>query len=124
RAEPDLVCITGDFVSDRRGLQLLVPFLMELVRGRRTFAVLGNHDYGDGVDTAALTRALGRAGVELLVNESRRVVVRGVPVRIAGVDDPVSGRDDLERSLGEGESAGGRTFLLLLAHSPDILLAP
>ena len=33
RAEPDLVCITGDFVSDRRGLQLLVPFLMELVRG-------------------------------------------------------------------------------------------
>ena len=124
RAEPDLVCITGDFVSDRRGMQLLVPFLMELTRGRRTFAVLGNHDHADGVDTAALKESLRRAGVELLVNESRRILLRGAPVRIVGVDDPASGRDDLERSLGVGEPAGGSAFVLLLAHSPDILLAP
>lgn len=136
RAAPDVICLTGDFVEEKKDLQLLVPYLMELCRGKRSFAVLGNHDYGEGADPDGLKRELGRAGVRVLVNEAVEERLRGVRLRVAGVDDPHTGRADAAAALGaagaaeEGAAAHARgegerpAFTLLLAHSPDVLLDP
>ena len=68
---PDLVCITGDLVSRRRGMPLLERLLGEL---GPCYVVLGNHDYADSrdpfsqrIDPAAID-ALD--GVVLLGDES------------------------------------------------------
>ncbi len=120
RAGPDLICLTGDFVDEKKDLQLIVPYLMELCRGKRSYAVLGNHDYGEGADPEGLKRELGRVGVRLLVNEAVEERFKGARIRIAGVDDPHTGRANAAAALGAGKAA----FTLLLAHSPDVLLDP
>lgn len=120
KADPDLICFTGDFIDDRKHLQFLVPYLMELCRGKRAYGVLGNHDHSEQVDTEWLRRELGRVGVRLLMNEAVEERVRGVRVAVAGVDDPHTGRADVARALGRAPERRG--FTLLLAHSPDVLL--
>lgn len=120
-ASPDLLCLGGDFIEKDRNLQFLIPYVMELGRGRKAFAVLGNHDHGRGVDTSRLMDDLRRAGIQLLVNESAVARIRGVAIDVAGVDDPHTGRADLGKALAR---VRGERFVLLLAHSPDILLDP
>lgn len=121
RAGPDLICLTGDFVDDRKNLPFLVPYLMELCRGKRAYAVLGNHDYDERADPERLKLELRRAGVRVLMNEAVVERFRGEWVAVAGVDDPHTGRADVAAALG-GEAKSH--FTLLLAHSPDVLLDP
>jgi predicted MPP superfamily phosphohydrolase len=111
RFQPDLVLLTGDFVSyDRREVGLVA----ERLGGLRapTFAVLGNHDHW--VDGAGTAGALRGHGYEVLDNAWTRVTVRGAPLALAGVGDAVTGNDDVERALrGLRDPAA-----LVLAHAP------
>lgn len=116
--------ITGDFLGGPGGATVLIPLLMELGRDRQVYAVLGNHDHKPPVNTQALVRDLTRAGVRVLMNRGAVIHHRGRRLRLAGVDDPHSGRDDLARALADvPPTPGAREPLLLLAHSPDILEA-
>ena len=137
-ADPDLLCLTGDYLGDAKAEAFLVPFLMEMCQGRRSFAVLGNHDHGDAIDTEALRHTLQRSGAVVLSNAVHRVVMRDVPIYVAGVDDPHTGLADVQATMAqipatEGGQQGGpegvspdrrddERFVLLLAHSPDVLL--
>jgi predicted MPP superfamily phosphohydrolase len=76
--------------------------------------VLGNHDYmvwGDGV-----TAALERHGDEVLRNTTTVAHVRGAPLAVVGVDDPVTRHDDLDASF-SGAPAG--VTKLVLCHLAD-----
>src|SRR5699024_6028583 len=66
---------------------------------------------------------LARAGVTLLVNSTDVVMERGVPLRVAGVDDPHTGRTDMEATLAPLRMHANeeRGPVILLAHSPDVL---
>ncbi len=127
-ANADLICLTGDFISGPEGMPFLVPFLMEVARGRRAFAVLGNHDHADTVDTGLVEETLRRSGAVLLANDAHRVVMKGVSIAVAGVDDPHTDRADVAGTLARAQTlAGGPDgaevgLTLLLAHSPDVLL--
>jgi predicted MPP superfamily phosphohydrolase len=111
RFAPDLVLLTGDFVSyDGREVGLVRELLGGLAAP--TFAVLGNHDHW--VDAAGVSAALRGHGYELLENAWTRIAVRGAPLAVVGVGDAVTGKDDVERSL-RGLSAPAA---LVLAHSP------
>src|SRR5690606_24722501 len=105
------------------GATVLIPLLMEIGRDRSVYAVLGNHDHRPPVNTQALINDLSRAGVRVLVNSGATIHHRGHRLRIAGVDDPHTGRDDLAAALAHvpTSSAGEREPLVLLAHSPDIV---
>ena len=111
---PDIVLIPGDFIagsapgfSDRPASQLIAP--LAAIRARYgTVATLGNHDEWTG--PGAVRGALARAGVTLLDNGA---VARG-PLRIGGVDDPVTRHDDLARTGAALERLPGAG--LLLAH--------
>src|SRR5512143_2720970 len=96
RSAPDLVFLTGDYVS-RNGRE--VGRARELLVGlpAPTFAVLGNHDHWvDGAGTAAALRSLG---YEVLENRWTRVTVRGEPLAVVGVDDLLTGNADVPRAV-------------------------
>jgi len=108
---PDLVVLTGDFVSRGRETVALLP---DQLRGLAapTVAVLGNHDHW--VDAAGTTRALTGLGYAVLRNQHTRLWLRGAPLAVVGVDDLLTGHADPEKAL-QGVPRGSR---LVLAHGP------
>ena len=113
-ARPDLIVLTGDFVSYRRHLPLLRHMLRPLQAPHGVYAILGNHDHLAA--PAAVARLLGERGVTVLVNEHRAVAIGDATLVIAGVDDMWRGQPDLEAALA-GVPAGAP--IILLAHAPD-----
>src|SRR5512140_104582 len=112
RLGPDLVALTGDFVTwDRDPL----PHLPDVLRGLEapTYACLGNHDHI--VDAAVVRRHLEGLGYAVLQNEHTVVQARGAPLSIVGVDDGATRHDDVRRSF-QGVRPGGTR--LVLTHSP------
>jgi predicted MPP superfamily phosphohydrolase len=115
---PDLVCITGDLVSRRRGMGELERLLRAL---GRCFVVLGNHDFADSrdpfsqrVDPDGLAEL---EGVVLLTDQSVVTDVRGAPVQIVGVDPRTYARREARPEAVTDESANLR---ILLCHFPGI----
>jgi hypothetical protein len=84
---PDLVCVTGDLVSRRRGVAELQERLREL---SPCVVVLGNHDFAisrDPFSQPVAPEDLGSIdGVTLLIDQSIEVVLRGHPVQLVGID--------------------------------------
>jgi predicted MPP superfamily phosphohydrolase len=114
---PDLVALTGDYISHSR--DYIGPCARALGRLRAphgVFAVLGNHDHW--TDGAMMRDALADHGVRVLCNESARIE-RGLSyIRLAGVDDMMVKRDDLRKAL--EETSWGETRILL-SHNPAII---
>jgi predicted MPP superfamily phosphohydrolase len=119
RLDPDLILITGDFVTrTAREVGPSLPHLRRLRARHGVIAVLGDHDY-DGISKRPITGlvpALQEIGIRLLRNEG--IELPG-GLRIAGVD-PTTGKvkqADLRKAL-RSLSAPPH---LLLSHSPDII---
>ncbi len=116
--EPDVVALTGDFVSYSRNFANSAGELLSGLRARRgVYAVLGNHDFRVGADL--VTRALRRHGIEVLRN--RHTVIRSgaAQLHIAGVDD-LWYNPNLPRAL--QRIPRGRP-VVLLSHNPRIVAA-
>jgi predicted MPP superfamily phosphohydrolase len=117
--KPDLVALTGDFIGSSPEFIPACAMALEKLEAREgVFACLGNHDYWVGPRSVA--RALAAAGVEVLRNEGRTLVVKGVPLNIAGVDDPWRGRPDFDRAL---SMVDPNAPTIMLCHQPDLFPA-
>lgn len=121
--ELDLVAITGDLVSRRRGEEMLRRALARLRARHGIYAILGNHDVAETRDPFSrpsdLT-ALRDDGAQLLEHRSASFEARGQTVQVAGADprrirDPVAPLSDTAADL-----------RILLVHYPDAIwsLAP
>jgi predicted MPP superfamily phosphohydrolase len=113
-AKPDLIVLTGDYVCWRRAEVEQARHQLAGLKAPRVLAVLGNHDYfvwGSGVRAA-----LEQHGYEVLRNQTTIADVRGAPLPIVGVDDPVTRHDDLDAAF-----AGAPAHLprVVLCHGPD-----
>jgi len=127
---PDLVALTGDFVSYRPGYAAEYPeILAPLQPGLGCYACTGNHDHWTGPD--AVTAALEAAGVVVLRNGYQLVSVDGARLCLIGIDDigadGVSGHhttpaDDLPTALAGSPFSG--VVRVLLAHNPDSVMGP
>ncbi len=114
--EPDLILLPGDFVTtgvhewtkNRHAFgQLQAPL--------GTFAVLGNHEhYTREVDR--LVELVEGEGIGLLNNRSTTLRRGGAELSLAGVDDLLMGRPDLDTAL-----AGTQGPTILMSHNPDLL---
>lgn len=108
---PDLVVLTGDYLSrERSGVGLLREQLGGLTAP--TVAVLGNHDHW--VDARGAAGALEGHGYSVLKNQHTTLSLRGAPFTVVGIDDLVTRNADPVRALA-GAPRGSR---LVLAHAP------
>ena len=115
--QPDIVALTGDYISHEREYVRPCAEMLGRLRARRgVYAVLGNHD--NWVDAALVRDLFSAEGIRVLVNEGLRFEDRGASFWLAGVDDTMVGLEDLPLAL-----AGSRSdeLKLLLAHNPIIL---
>jgi hypothetical protein len=114
--KPDMVVITGDFVSFA-----VDQFVNDLSCGLRgltpndaTLAVMGNHDHW--LDVGKVRQSLEEAGVIELRNDVYTVGRENARLYFAGVDDICVGEDRLDQVLEKLPSDGPA---ILLAHEPD-----
>lgn len=113
-AAADLIVMTGDYVCWRRHEVELARDQLAGLRAPRVLAVLGNHDYftwGSGVRAA-----LEGNGYEVLRNQTTVTDVRGAPLAVVGIDDPVTRHDDLDAAFAGAPRGVTR---IVLSHSPD-----
>src|ERR671921_27688 len=115
--QPDIIALTGDYVShEREYVQPCAEMLGKLKARRGVYACLGNHD--NWVDADLVTDLFTLAGIKVLNNEGMRFRDRGAEFWLAGVQDTMVGLEDLPLAL-----AGSRPeeVKLLLAHSTVVL---
>lgn len=112
---PDLVVLTGDYVTFGRGYAAPCAVALAALRaplGR--YAVLGNHDYWS---PEAVAGALREAGLTLLRNRAAPVRRGGGELWLVGLDDAWARRLDIPAAL-KGVPAGA--FKIALMHEPDV----
>ncbi|MSR77987.1 MAG: hypothetical protein EXS63_07180 [Candidatus Omnitrophica bacterium] len=137
--EVDLIFVTGDIIDLDEGIDRCIYNLKKLRPAQGIYAVMGNHDHyryevRDTImgnffgephpattnDVKRLVRELQTMGVHVLTNESQTIEYHGTSLRIHGVDDPTTGKADVEavrKNLMPGK------MNLLLTHSVDALAA-
>jgi predicted MPP superfamily phosphohydrolase len=117
--KPDIVAITGDFVSSAPAttdeiLTQTEAALATLSSYVPVYAVMGNHDHWWGVER--VRDALARSNVVELNNKVHTFSRDGETLHLCGVDDVYERKDDLDLVLDQLPSDGGA---VLLAHEPD-----
>lgn len=113
-ASPDLVVLTGDYVCWKRSEVELAAHQLGGLKAPRVLAVLGNHDYF--VWGAGVRAALSRHGYEVMRNQHTIANVRGAPLALVGIDDPVTKHDDLDAAFAHLPPKVPR---VVLCHAPD-----
>ncbi|MDY6852136.1 MAG: metallophosphoesterase [Thermodesulfobacteriota bacterium] len=130
-ATPDLIVLTGDFITGaslfawgRLGgfkPRLFKECLQELAGLSAPFgvyAVLGNHDFWSGPEvTAKVDRGLRDIGVKVLRNEMVTLVKSGQKLHISGIDDYWERSCKPSRALRDAPISACK---VLLSHNPDV----
>lgn len=114
--EPDLVLLTGDYVShEPEYVAPMAEAVGALTSTFGSFACLGNHDHW--TDAELVRSRLEENGIRVLVNEGIRLTTGKGSFWLSGVDDYLVGKTDLKAAL-----AGSfqHEMKLLLAHNPII----
>lgn len=124
---PDLVALTGDFVtvplfSNRlRDARLAAAsaepcalLLRKLQSKLGSFAVLGNHDVSS--DHIWITETVERQGIRVLQNSALPIEKDGARIWLGGINDALEGKADIRSTL---RLVPGGELVVLLAHEPD-----
>lgn len=124
---PDLIALTGDFVtvpwfensvSTRKKFAQTAEPCAEILQGLQApmgrFTVLGNHDADS--DPVRVARALHEHHLPVLMNRAVPLERGRDRIWLAGIDDVLEGRPDLGLALANIPST---ELTILLAHEPD-----
>lgn len=116
RLEPDIVALTGDFITYSRAYIEPVAHELGKLRAKHgVFATLGNHDFRVGAEP--ITRALRRCGIDVLRNHNAAIRRGAHTLFVAGIED-LGYKPDLMRAM-RGIPEGAP--VLLLSHHPGII---
>ena len=121
---PDLIVLTGDFVTvpllelrDERQWAAAAEPCAELLQGLHSrlgsLAVLGNHDVSS--DPAFITAALQAHGIPVLRNACHLVEENGARLWFCGLDS-MDRKPDIERAF---QRVPNNEAVVLLVHEPD-----
>jgi predicted MPP superfamily phosphohydrolase len=120
---PDLIALTGDFVTvssigdEAKGALAAEPcasLLRQMSAPHGLWAVMGNHD--DATDPEHVTRALQAQNIQVLANQSQPIEQDGARFWLAGVNDVMNGAADLSETM---HGVPASEAVILLAHEPD-----
>lgn len=117
REKPDILLFGGDFISESpRFLKSAIPALASMVPTARfgAYAVLGNHDISN--IRSRITKPLREIGVQVLENEAVCIKTDRGDLWIAGVDDAMLGKANVEATFLQVPSDAAS---LCLWHEPD-----
>jgi len=121
-AAPDLVLLTGDFVSAKplpRRFSIGLGYHCAEHLSRLTcpsrYAILGNHDCLVG--SQAITDALHTHGIPVLANSFVPLERKGQRIWLAGIKDVLEDKPDLDAALPAGRPE--HEPVILLVHEPD-----
>ncbi|MBB3069617.1 putative MPP superfamily phosphohydrolase [Paenibacillus baekrokdamisoli] len=116
----DLVLIGGDLREKGVAIARSRDNIRKLMTIAPVYMVYGNHDYDENIRPLEVMLQEERVG--LLINQA--VVLEqkdGSRIRLVGVDDPRTKRDNLKLAISE-PADGNELFTILLAHDPVIAL--
>lgn len=124
--KPDLILLTGDFITYGYERVDGYPAILSLLAKRApTFACLGNHDggawaarRGGHLDTKFVRGLLASSNISLLHNSSQTVSLRDWTLNVVGLGDSWAGEMTPEAAFA-GQSPKSSDATLLLAHNPD-----
>lgn len=120
---PDLIALTGDFVTvssigdEAKGALAAEPcasLLRQMSAPHGLWAVMGNHD--DATDPEHVTRALQAQNIQVLANQSQPIEQDGARFWLGGVNDVMNGAADLSKTM---HGVPASEAVILLAHEPD-----
>jgi hypothetical protein len=121
---PDVVFLTGDFVSDGPaplkfavGSAWQCADILKALQCRSRYAVLGNHDVTVG--ERAVTEALIDNGVTVLNNAYLPLERDGGRIWLAGLDDPVNGHPNVDLAIPASIRNVRNEPVVLMCHAPD-----
>jgi len=123
--KPDIICVTGDFITSRiYQAHAYKKILQRLSDFAPTFACLGNHDGGPwsaqglGYDTQpGLMQLLAQSGVICLVNQTSVLRLRSTELEITGLGDLWSQQSC--PAIAFCNDCTHTTVKIVLAHNPD-----
>jgi predicted MPP superfamily phosphohydrolase len=120
-AEPcDIVAITGDLLSRRRGEPQLEAAIASLDPRLGVFAVLGNHDVEvtrDPFSQPTDASVVQKSGAVLLENDSVLRTANGKTVQVVGGDQSIGPDWSLVAQLADPEA----DLRIVLFHFPDVV---
>lgn len=124
--KPDAVFLTGDFITEfMRSPTLplhaawLCAEILQTLTCARVYGILGNHDCLS--NPTEIARALTAHGVQVLRNANLPIEQNGARLWLAGLDDPLAGRPDLNKTIPERIRSLRDEPVLLLCHEPDYI---
>lgn len=114
--QADLVLITGDFITHSPALAQsdLAQELKRIKSKHGLFAVPGNHDHW--TDIKSVRRMMELAHITDLSNRVVKIEQGNEVIQLCGVDDVLTGNDNLQKLLKQKEKG---ICSILLAHEPD-----
>jgi uncharacterized protein len=120
---PDLIVLTGDFVSvpdfgdSRKAAFAAEPcaqLLCQMSAPYGLWAVLGNHDHD--TDPEHVTHALEAVNIHVLINASQPIERDGARFWLSGLNDVFSHDADVPKAL---QSVPAGEAVVMLVHEPD-----
>lgn len=115
--EPDIIALTGDFVTDEGDLAAVEKLAGRLTELCPVYFVSGNHEFGSGL-AIEVRNILERAGVKYLSNEYLTISRGEDEVLLGGVEDPLAYADMLspDELAQKMNDAAPDDFKILLGH--------
>lgn len=115
--EPDIIALTGDFVTDEGDLAAVEKLAARLAKLCPVYFVSGNHEFGSGL-AVKVRNILERAGVKYLSNEYLTISRGEDEILLGGVEDPLAYADMLspDELAQKMNDAAPDAFKILLGH--------
>lgn len=121
---PDAVFLTGDFVTSGKSSNVealnaawdCAKILRDL-SCKSVYAVLGNHDINSGAKE--ITAALNSSEIQVLRNSYLPLERGSGRIWLAGLDDPLEGRPDIDATVPAHIRNVRNEPVVLMCHAPD-----
>ncbi|MCD7781169.1 MAG: metallophosphoesterase [Methanosphaera sp.] len=113
--DPDMIAITGDYLSyQTKYVGQLAKCLKPLRANDVILSVLGNHDHW--TDPTKIKQELSKCNIINLENEVYTLHRDGAKLQVAGIDSVTEGKDDMNKVKSQLEENVGA---IMLVHEPD-----
>ncbi len=119
-AQPDIIALTGDFVThNASAFAPLMEHLSQLRAKHGIYGVMGNHDVLSA-PYSVFQNGFKQAGFDFLINQGSHISIHGEPLYILGTDSIYAGDLDLPACYRGLRETAKESPVLALVHEPDV----